>query len=232
MTTAHQCLPTACSRKSVAVCIMTGVQSAASSSDVGLHDLQCYCRYPDFVLTESGLQYKDLRDGTGEAAKDGSQVTIDWDGYTLGYYGRPFEARNKVSDKISRPCVDCLASQCLAMVCITYLQWPEHSTRCLLLQTKGGAFVGDQKDYFKFKVGERKVRLSLARSRSLHTIRTSKARCRQLSHAETVFADAVAWVCQSNCMGPRMHVCKSIQVMHCSKVWHHLHARLVLANPK
>ena len=23
-------------------------------------------------------------------------VVIDWDGYTIGYYGRPFEARNKV----------------------------------------------------------------------------------------------------------------------------------------
>lgn len=55
------------------------------------------CRYPDYVSTDSGLQYKDLRDGSGDTAKDGSHVTIDWDGYTLGYYGRPFEARNKVS---------------------------------------------------------------------------------------------------------------------------------------
>lgn len=58
---------------------------------------QLYCRYPDFVLTESGLQYKDLREGSGESAHNGAQVTIDWDGYTIGYYGRPFEARNKVS---------------------------------------------------------------------------------------------------------------------------------------
>ena len=54
------------------------------------------CRYPDYVMTDSGLQYKDLRDGSGDAASEGSHVTIDWDGYTLGYYGRPFEARNKV----------------------------------------------------------------------------------------------------------------------------------------
>ena len=44
----------------------------------------------------AGLQYKDLRDGSGEAAQQGSKVTIDWDGYTIGYYGRPFEGRNKV----------------------------------------------------------------------------------------------------------------------------------------
>jgi len=48
-------------------------------------------------LTDSGLQYKDLRDGSGDAVSNGSHVTIDWDGYTLGYYGRPFEARNKVN---------------------------------------------------------------------------------------------------------------------------------------
>ena len=47
-------------------------------------------------MTDSGLQYKDLRDCSGDIASEGSHVTIDWDGYTLGYYGRPFEARNKV----------------------------------------------------------------------------------------------------------------------------------------
>uniref|UniRef100_A0A0D9WV95 peptidylprolyl isomerase n=1 Tax=Leersia perrieri TaxID=77586 RepID=A0A0D9WV95_9ORYZ len=35
-------------------------------------------KYPDYTETESGLQYK-----------------VDWDGYTIGYYGRIFEARNK-----------------------------------------------------------------------------------------------------------------------------------------
>ena len=55
-----------------------------------------FCRYPDYTMTDSGLQYKDLRDGSGDTVSEGSRVTIDWDGYTLGYYGRPFEARNKV----------------------------------------------------------------------------------------------------------------------------------------
>ena len=53
--------------------------------------------YPDFTRTASGLQYKEVRAG----AKDGKEynevsktAVVDWDGYTLGYYGRPFEARN------------------------------------------------------------------------------------------------------------------------------------------
>ncbi|XP_024018588.1 peptidyl-prolyl cis-trans isomerase FKBP19, chloroplastic-like, partial [Morus notabilis] len=43
---------------------------------------------------------------------------VDWDGYTIGYYGRIFEARNK---------------------------------------TKGGSFEGDDKDFFKFRVGSQEV---------------------------------------------------------------------------
>lgn len=52
-------------------------------------------RYDDFTLTPSGLQYKDVRPGTGEVAKAGDAVIVDWGGWTIGYYGRPFEARNK-----------------------------------------------------------------------------------------------------------------------------------------
>ncbi|RLM74806.1 peptidyl-prolyl cis-trans isomerase FKBP19, chloroplastic [Panicum miliaceum] len=52
-------------------------------------------RYPDYTETESGLQYKDLRVGDGPSPKKGEIVVVDWDGYTIGYYGRIFEARNK-----------------------------------------------------------------------------------------------------------------------------------------
>ncbi|CAN8299613.1 unnamed protein product [Cochlearia groenlandica] len=52
-------------------------------------------KYPDYTETQSGLQYKDLRIGTGPIAKKGERVVVDWDGYTIGYYGRIFEARNK-----------------------------------------------------------------------------------------------------------------------------------------
>ncbi|XP_004491988.1 peptidyl-prolyl cis-trans isomerase FKBP19, chloroplastic [Cicer arietinum] len=75
-------------------------------------------RYPDYTETKSGLQYKDLRPGNGPKPKIGETVVVDWDGYTIGYYGRIFEARNK---------------------------------------TKGGSFEGDDKDFFKFKIGSQEV---------------------------------------------------------------------------
>ncbi|KAH7683347.1 Peptidyl-prolyl cis-trans isomerase Fpr3/Fpr4-like protein [Dioscorea alata] len=52
-------------------------------------------KFPDYTETQSGLQYKDLRVGDGPAPKLGETVVVDWDGYTIGYYGRIFEARNK-----------------------------------------------------------------------------------------------------------------------------------------
>ncbi|KAG0455129.1 hypothetical protein HPP92_024421 [Vanilla planifolia] len=52
-------------------------------------------RYSDYIETQSGLQYKDLRVGRGPKPKMGETVVVDWDGYTIGYYGRIFEARNK-----------------------------------------------------------------------------------------------------------------------------------------
>lgn len=71
--------------------------------------------YPDFTQTESGLQYKDAKPGSGDPSRVGDRVVIDWEGYTIGFYGRPFEARNKV---------------------------------------KGGAFTGDDKDFFRFIIGK------------------------------------------------------------------------------
>lgn len=41
--------------------------------------------------------------GKGECPQRGQTAVIDWDGYTIGYYGRPFEARNKVCPE-SRHC--------------------------------------------------------------------------------------------------------------------------------
>jgi len=57
-----------------------------------------YCKpqtiYSDYVLTESGLQYKDLRIGAGEKPVKGDRVVVDWDGYTVGYFGRIIQAKN------------------------------------------------------------------------------------------------------------------------------------------
>lgn len=74
--------------------------------------------YSDYVTTDSGLQYQDLVQGTGAQPTKGQTAVVDWSGVTIGYYGRPFEARNK---------------------------------------PKGGAFTGDEKDFFRFKLGDPSV---------------------------------------------------------------------------
>lgn len=114
------------------------------------------CSYSDYTRTESGLQYQDLREGTGKGAKPGAQVTVDWDGYTIGaehphvilqlnstissafpdhniiairlkyllcltgYYGRPFEARNKVMSPVSFSAMDIS----LSFPCLKYTKAP------------------------------------------------------------------------------------------------------------
>jgi len=52
--------------------------------------------YPDFTQKSSGLQYKIVKEGDGKSPKKGDRVAVDWEGYTIGYYGRPFQTRNKV----------------------------------------------------------------------------------------------------------------------------------------
>lgn len=101
---------------------MEGVAMASEFADMpalrGKDYGKTKMRYPDYTETESGLQYKDLRVGNGPIPKMGETVVVDWDGYTIGYYGRIFEARNK---------------------------------------TKGGSFEGDDKDFFKFRIGSQEV---------------------------------------------------------------------------
>ncbi|CAI5461128.1 unnamed protein product [Closterium sp. Yama58-4] len=75
-------------------------------------------KYADYTETDSGLQYKDLREGTGPAPQPGDLVVVDWAGFTIGYYGRIFEARNK---------------------------------------PKGGSFEGNEKDFFRYRVGQGEV---------------------------------------------------------------------------
>eukprot|EP00981_Chlorochromonas_danica_P002620 scaffold504_cov189-Ochromonas_danica.AAC.55 len=52
--------------------------------------------YPDFTHSPTGLQYKIVKQGNGSSPKKGDRVVVDWEGYTIGYYGRPFQTRNKV----------------------------------------------------------------------------------------------------------------------------------------
>jgi hypothetical protein len=83
-------------------------------------------------------------------------VVIDWAGYTIGYYGRPFEARNKVTHCLA----PCDASVCMgtgACLLLTLLPPMALSTSltdlCCSPQPKGSSFVDDNKEYFRFKLG-------------------------------------------------------------------------------
>ena len=53
--------------------------------------------YDDFTSTSEGWSYKDVKIGNkddgGGGLKDGDRVVFDWSGYTIGYFGRPFEAK-------------------------------------------------------------------------------------------------------------------------------------------
>jgi len=51
-------------------------------------------QYEDFTSAPEGWQYKDSKVGTGDVvAGAGDRVVFDWSGYTVGYFGRPFEAK-------------------------------------------------------------------------------------------------------------------------------------------
>mmetsp|Transcript_10848 Transcript_10848/g.27994 ORF Transcript_10848/g.27994 Transcript_10848/m.27994 type:complete len:259 (-) Transcript_10848:490-1266(-) len=52
-------------------------------------------RFPDFDLTSSGLQVKELDPGRPEAPSPGlgDVVVMDWEGYAMNYKGLPFETR-------------------------------------------------------------------------------------------------------------------------------------------
>lgn len=49
-----------------------------------------------FEKAASGLLFKDAKPGNGKSPEKGDRVVIDWTGYTIGYFGRPFETKKLV----------------------------------------------------------------------------------------------------------------------------------------
>ncbi|KAL3905181.1 MAG: hypothetical protein SGARI_004581, partial [Bacillariaceae sp.] len=49
--------------------------------------------YADFTRTNEGWSYRDATTGTGASPGMGDRVVYEWSGYTIGYFGRPFEAK-------------------------------------------------------------------------------------------------------------------------------------------
>ena len=130
--------------------------------------------YPDFTQAKSGLQYKTVKEGTGyvflyfisllianqvfkllerESPAIGDKVTIDWEGYTIGYYGRPFETRNKVGIIfVITYCHECVF---MLLVMLFIANKYASSNFCVYLvlvqsqKVKGGAFDSDGTDFFR-----------------------------------------------------------------------------------
>ena len=60
-------------------------------------------RPPDFVnkaegyeQLPNGLQIRDAKVGSGATAVVGDRIVYEWEGYTIGYFGRPFETKNGI----------------------------------------------------------------------------------------------------------------------------------------
>ena len=69
--------------------------AAANAEEESMFAPKFVQTYEDFTPTSEGWSYKDVKIGTdgGYAAQDGDRVVFDWSGYTIGYFGRPFEAK-------------------------------------------------------------------------------------------------------------------------------------------
>lgn len=64
-------------------------QPALAGKDYGKEAMT----YSDFTKGANGLLFKDGKVGSGQAPALGDRVVIDWTGYTIGYFGRPFETK-------------------------------------------------------------------------------------------------------------------------------------------
>jgi len=60
-----------------------------------MKDAKRRTRYPDYKLTPSGLQLKDVQLGraTAPELREGDTAVIAWEGYTINYFGHPYETR-------------------------------------------------------------------------------------------------------------------------------------------
>lgn len=55
-------------------------------------------QYEDFIVTPEGWSYRDVKPGNNKGgdnvkAELNDRVVFDWSGYTIGYFGRPFQAK-------------------------------------------------------------------------------------------------------------------------------------------
>jgi len=83
-------------RSAVATAISTLPALAILSNANAVDEAKFVQQYDDFTASPEGWSYKEVKVGKeigGGDLKDGDRVVFDWSGYTIGYFGRPFEAK-------------------------------------------------------------------------------------------------------------------------------------------
>ncbi|CAJ1955667.1 unnamed protein product [Cylindrotheca closterium] len=64
-----------------------------SPSDALAEETPILQKYEDFEPTSEGWSFREVKVGDGASPNKGDRVVFDWSGYTIGYFGRPFEAK-------------------------------------------------------------------------------------------------------------------------------------------
>ena len=67
-------------------------QPGLAGKDYGKSEMS----YDDFTKRPSGMAFKEAKPGNGKSPVAGDRVVVDWSGYTIGYFGRPFETKKLV----------------------------------------------------------------------------------------------------------------------------------------
>ena len=76
--------------------VIASAYAADPYDAASLGEKQMLQTYEDFTPSPEGWSYKEVKIGKdigGGEIKDGDRVVFDWSGYTIGYFGRPFEAK-------------------------------------------------------------------------------------------------------------------------------------------
>eukprot|EP00535_Pseudo-nitzschia_heimii_P006751 CAMPEP_0197182154 /NCGR_PEP_ID=MMETSP1423-20130617/6207_1 /TAXON_ID=476441 /ORGANISM="Pseudo-nitzschia heimii, Strain UNC1101" /LENGTH=264 /DNA_ID=CAMNT_0042632531 /DNA_START=143 /DNA_END=937 /DNA_ORIENTATION=+ len=78
---------------SSAVVTTTTAIVAASNALPAAADEVNLQQYEDFTKAPEGWSYRDVKVGSGASPSTGDRAVYEWSGYTIGYFGRPFEAK-------------------------------------------------------------------------------------------------------------------------------------------
>jgi FKBP-type peptidyl-prolyl cis-trans isomerase len=86
-------------RRTTLAILGAGLMTIASNPLSALAEESMYAptfvqEYSDFTKNEKeGWSYRDVKVGNGASPSMGDRVVFDWSGYTIGYFGRPFQAK-------------------------------------------------------------------------------------------------------------------------------------------